>query len=182
MQLTREQKTVVRLGVNGRLISAKEIFETVGIVDEKVYRELLQSLRKLGILQTTMSSNEATKLIKKYKGSRKAVPRFKIQRPTSEAVKEVQDDDRSDYARIYVGNVPYVITENQLYEALGKFGEVVDVIIPRWVGGIRDGQSKGFGFIEFDKRLSANNALNSPSKIMIDGRPLRLREANKLIK
>ncbi len=60
LTLSREKKTVVRLGVNGRLISAKEIFEAVGIIDEKEYRELIQSLRLHGILSTTMSSKEAT--------------------------------------------------------------------------------------------------------------------------
>src|SRR5262249_55548804 len=78
LDLSREQKTVVRLGVNGRLISAKEIFETVGIVDERNYRELIESLRKLGIFETSLSQLETTKLRKKYNGSRKAVPRFTI--------------------------------------------------------------------------------------------------------
>lgn len=175
LPLTREQKTVVRLGVNGRLISAKEIFDTVGIVDEKIYRELVQSLRGLGILTTTMSSNEAFRLKKKYGGSRKSVPRYKIQLPSSEKVDEIQEEDRSDYARIYVGNIPFDVKEEQLYELLGKFGEVVDVIIPRWTSG----KSKGFCFVEFDKRLSANNALNSTSTMLIDGRKLRIREADK---
>lgn len=181
LTLSREQKTVIRLGVNGRPISAKEIFETVGIVDEKEYRELIESLRKLRVLTTTMSSNEATKIKSKYGGSRKAVPRYKIHIPTTQSIETIEEEDRSDYARIYVGNIPYDLKEEQMYEALGKFGEVVDVIIPRWSGGIRDGQSKGFCFVEFDKRLSANNALNSSSTILIDGRKLRIRESNKLV-
>lgn len=181
LTLSREQKTVVRLGVNGRLISAKEIFDTVGIVDEKEYRELIESIRLHGILSTTMSSNEATKYKKKYGGSRKAVPRYQIHLPSSSSNLETLEEDRSEYARIYVGNIPFDLKEEQLYETLGKFGEVVDVIIPRWSGGIRDGQSKGFCFVEFDKRISANNALNSTTPILIDGRKLRFRESNKLI-
>ncbi|MEP3387267.1 MAG: ATP-binding protein, partial [Reichenbachiella sp.] len=111
IDLSREQKTVVRLGVNGRLISAKEIFENVGIVDEKVYRELIESLRQMGILTATMSSNEATKFKRKYGGSRKAVPRYQIVKPNTEDVEQVQEEDRSDYARIYVGNIPYDVKE-----------------------------------------------------------------------
>ncbi|GGG94135.1 hypothetical protein GCM10007415_31490 [Parapedobacter pyrenivorans] len=182
LTLSREQKTVIRLGVNGRLISAKEIFETVGIVDEKVYRELLESLRTLRILVNVYKDTEVQKLRKKYGGSKKAVPKFKIQLPASNSISELQEEDRSDYARIYVGNIPYQIKEEQLYIALAKFGEVVDVIIPRWTGGIRDGQTKGFCFVEFDKRLSANNALNSSSPILIDGKKLRLKEADKVLK
>lgn len=177
--LSRKQKTVVRLGVNGRLISAKEIFEAVGIVDEKEYRELIESLRSFGILLTTMSSAEATKNKNKFGGSRKAVPRYKIQLPQRGLIEETAEEDRSDYARIYVGNIPYDVKEEMLYKALGKFGEIVDVIIPRWTEGVKKGQSKGFCFIEFDKRLSANNALNSSDVILINGRKLRLKETDK---
>lgn len=175
LSLSREQKTVIRLGINGRLISAKEIFESVGIIDEKDYRELIESLRQLGILSSKMTSNEATMYKRKY-GSRKAIPRYMINKPSTGIIHEPEEEDRSDYARIYVGNIPWDAQETQLYETLGKFGEVVDVIIPRWPNG----QSKGFCFVEFDKRISANNALNSTSPILIDGRKLRFREANKL--
>lgn len=181
-ELSREQLTVIRLGLNGRLVSAKEIFETVGIIDEKVYRDLIHSLRKLGILTATMSSDDAYKVRKKYGGSRKAVPRYKIVKPEAGGIDEIQEEDRSDYARIYVGNIPYDATEEQLYKALEKFGEVVDVIIPRWSGGYRDGQTKGFCFVEFDKRLSANNALNSIDPILINSRKIHLREADKMKK
>lgn len=181
LTLSREQKTVIRLGVNGRLISAKEIFEVVGIVDEKEYRELIQSLRVHNILTTTMSSNEATKYKHKYGNSRKAVPRYQIHKPEVEKIQASEEEDRSDYARIYVGNIPYNLIEEQMYGLLSKFGEVVDVIIPRWSGGIRDGQTKGFCFVEFDKRISANNALNSTTPILIEGRRLRFKESSKLI-
>lgn len=180
--LTREQKTVVRLGVNGRLISAKEIFDNVGIVDEKVYRELIESLKKTGILTTDISQSEIQKQKKKYGGSKKSVPKYKIQLPKTEVISDddIEEEDRSDYARIYVGNIPYIIEEEKIYEVLGRFGEVVDVIIPRWTGGVRDKQSKGFCFVEFDKRLSANNALNSTSTILIEGRKLRFKEAERV--
>lgn len=182
LELSREQLTVIRLGLNGRLISAKEMFETVGIIDEKVYRDLVHSLRTLGVLSSIMSSDDAYKVRNKYGGSRKAVPRYKINKPEVGSIDEIQEEDRSEYARIYVGNITYDAKEEQLYKALEKFGEVVDVIIPRWSGGYRDGQTKGFCFVEFDKRLSANNALNSVDPILIDGRKIRLKEADKMKK
>lgn len=135
----------------------------------------------MGVLSATMSSNEATRYKHKYGGSRKAVPRFQIHKPTGDLILNSDEEDRSDYARIYVGNIPYDIQEYRLYELLGKFGEVVDVIIPKWIGGTRNGQSKGFCFVEFDKRVSANNALNSTTPILIDGKKLRFKESNKLV-
>lgn len=174
--LSREQKTVIRLGVNGRLISAKEIFENVGIVNEQDYRELIESLRELGILKTTLNQYELTKLRLRYGGSRKAVPRYSIELPKKTKIIEKVEEDRSEYARIYVGNTPYEVTDQEVNSALSKFGEVVDVIIPKWPSG----QSKGFCFVEFDKRIFANSALNSTEPIFIRGRKLYLREADKL--
>ncbi|HCY75594.1 MAG TPA: hypothetical protein DHV28_06700 [Ignavibacteriales bacterium] len=178
LNLSREQKTVVRLGVNGRLVSAKEIFDNVGIVDEKAYRELVESLREFGIIETTLNANEVTNQKRKYGGSRKAVPRYTITLPKEKvSSKDDSDEDRSEYARIYVGNIPYEITDQEINDALSKFGEVVDVIIPRWKN---TGQSRGFCFVEFDKRLQANNALNAPDPIYLSGKKLYLREADNM--
>lgn len=178
IELSREQLTVIRLGINSRLISAKEIFEAVGITDEKAYRELIESLRKLGLLETTLSGLEVTNQKRKYGGMRKAVPRYTVIVPTQKhTVINKDDEDRSDYARIYIGNIPYTLDEQELSDALSKFGEIVDVIIPRWPN---NGQTKGFCFVEFDKRLQANNALNSVDPIFIGGRKIHLKEADKM--
>lgn len=181
LELTREQKTVVRLGLHGRLVSAKEIFENVGIVDEKIYRELIESLRNLGVLSTVLSQKEISHQRRRFGGSKKAVPKYKIQIPQVKLLEDLGEEDRSDYARIYVGNIPYEIREESVYEALIKFGEVVDVIIPRWTGGFRDGQSKGFCFVEFDKRVSANNALNSSTTTLIGGRKLKFQDTERIL-
>ena len=177
LSLSREQKTVVRLGVNGRLISAREIFETVGIVDEKNYRELIESLRELGILETSLSQAGITKLRNKYNGSRKAVPRFTVKFPEQKSVIEKIDDEFSDYARVYVGNIPKDVKEDDINKALSKFGEVVDVIIPRYHD---TNKQKGYCFVEFDKKVYANNALNSSTPVMLSGKRLYIRETEKL--
>lgn len=176
-ELSREQKTVIRLGVNGRLISAKEIFETVGIVDEKAYRELIESLNNLKLIENTMSQAQLTQLRHKYYGSRKAVPRYRVLLPNETTIEKNQEEDRSDYARIYVGNIPYDMCEEDITNALNKFGEIVDVIIPHNNGSSK---TKGYCFVEFDKRLYAKNALNSTSEIFIGGRKIHLREAEKM--
>ena len=176
LDLTREQKTVIRLGVNGRLISAKEIFETVGIVNEESYRVLILSLRELKILKTSLTQIQVTNQRFKYGGSRKAVPRYSIELPNDNSTIDNGEEDRSEYSRIYIGNIPYQITDIEVNEALSKFGEVVDVIIPRW----KSGESKGFCFVEFDKRLYANNALNTSSPIFIGGRKIYIRETDEM--
>lgn len=176
-KLTREQKTVIRLGVNGRLISAKEIFEAVGIVNEQNYRELVESLQSIGIFKNTLNQSKVTQLRSQYGGSRKAVPRYVIELPHVEVSNKIDTEiDRSEYARIFVGNLSYEATENDVINVLNKFGEVVDVIIPK----NKTGASKGYCFVEFDKRLFANNALNSSAEIILHGRKIFLAETNKL--
>lgn len=140
--------------------------------------KLIESLRILGLLETTLNGIEVTKLKRKYGGLRKAVPRYTVLIPKSkDIVAKKDEEDRSEYARIYVGNIPYDLSEDEIEPALGKFGEIVDVIIPRWPNSKN---SKGFCFVEFDKRIQANNALNSIDPIFIKGRKLYLREAEKM--
>lgn len=47
--------------------------------------------------------------------------------------------------KIYVGNLPYEVTEEELRQEFGTFGEVtsVNIITDRY-----SGRSKGFGFVE----------------------------------
>ncbi len=136
-------------------------------------------MRNIGILETTLLSSEVTNQKRKYGGMRKAVPRYTIRLPYENAPEaQSQNEDRSDYARIYVGNIPYEIEEIEINDALMKFGEVVDVIIPRRA---ETNLAKGYCFVEFDKRLYANNALNSSDPIFVRGRQLYLREADKKI-
>ncbi|MBC6426498.1 MAG: putative DNA binding domain-containing protein [Ekhidna sp.] len=78
LDLSREQKTVVKLGINGRLISPKEIFENVGIVDTEKYRLLVESLVELGILKRKISQNGAHSLAKKRRVSKKSVGIYEI--------------------------------------------------------------------------------------------------------
>jgi len=79
--LSREQKTVVRLGFNGRLISTKEIFDEVGIVSEDYFRQLIESLRELGILDSKISRADVFKEAKRKRVSNKSVPRYQIVLP-----------------------------------------------------------------------------------------------------
>jgi ATP-dependent DNA helicase RecG len=128
-------------------------------------------------LETTLSGSDVTSQRRYYGGLRKAVPRYTIKVPKLTSKPTKSDEDRSEYARIYVGNIPYQIEDQDIGDALSKFGEVVDIIVPRWPN---TRQTKGFGFVEFDKRLQANNALNSVDPIFIRGRKIILKEADKM--
>ena len=59
---------------------------------------------------------------------------------------------------IYVGNLPYGVTEDDLKEAFSEHGEVesVNIITDKF-----SGQSKGFGFIEMPNNSEADKAIKA---------------------
>jgi cold-inducible RNA-binding protein len=78
-----------------------------------------------------------------------------------------------DLMKLYVGNLPYNISDDQLRDMFAKFG------IPDSARVITDrdsGQSKGFGFVEFSDDSIAKNAL-SLNGTEFGGRSLTVNEA-----
>ena len=176
--LSREQKTVVKLGISGRLVSPKEIFDNVGIVDADKYRELVESLDEIGILKREISSPQAQTLARKHKVSKKSIGRYKIVLPDwdkSEA-KENQEKDESDYAKIFIGNLDWYAREDDIERELSKYGEISEIVIPK---NRFTGKSRGFGFVEFEDTEAAENAINSNDQIFIKGRKIYIQEFKK---
>jgi RNA recognition motif-containing protein len=75
---------------------------------------------------------------------------------------------------IYVGNLAYRTTEEDLRQLFSQFGEVssVKVITDRDTG-----QSKGFGFVEMANQSEAEAAINNLNETDLGGRNLRVNEA-----
>jgi RNA recognition motif-containing protein len=75
---------------------------------------------------------------------------------------------------IYVGNLSYSVTEEQLRAAFVKFGNVtrVNLIIDR-----ETGRSKGFGFVEMPEDSSAEAAIKALNGTELDGRSMKISEA-----
>jgi len=75
---------------------------------------------------------------------------------------------------IYVGNLAYSVTENDLRSAFESFGQVSSINI------IKDkfsGQSKGFGFVEMPSADEARSAINELNGKELNGRALNVNEA-----
>ena len=75
---------------------------------------------------------------------------------------------------IYVGNLPYSVTEEELRDAFGEFGEVtsVNIIMDKF-----SGQSKGFGFVEMANNSEADEAIKALNESPMKGRNLRVNQA-----
>jgi RNA recognition motif-containing protein len=75
--------------------------------------------------------------------------------------------------KIYVGNLPFSATEDDVRELFGRYGEVesVNLITDR-----ETGRARGFGFVEMGEE-DATNAIRSLDGETMDGRQLKVNEA-----
>jgi len=75
---------------------------------------------------------------------------------------------------IYVGNLPYSVTEQDLRELFESFGEVssANVIIDKF-----SKRSKGFGFVEMPSQDESMEAIDKLNDQDFQGRNLRVNEA-----
>lgn len=76
--------------------------------------------------------------------------------------------------RIFVGNIPYTTTSDDLSELFAEFGEVADA---RVITDRATGRSKGFGFVDMPNDSEANEAMKSLNASDYSGRPLTVNEA-----
>jgi RNA recognition motif-containing protein len=75
---------------------------------------------------------------------------------------------------IYVGNLLFDVTEDQLKELFEPFGQVTEV---RLIMDKFTGKSKGFGFIEMPSKEEAEKAIEELNGKDMDGRQITVNEA-----
>ena len=76
--------------------------------------------------------------------------------------------------RLYVGNLPYTTTSEELEGVFIQAGEVVDCTV---VTDRETGRSKGFGFVEMADDAAAAAAVEQLNGTEMGGRTLRVEEA-----
>ena len=76
--------------------------------------------------------------------------------------------------KLYVGGLPYAVTEDKLQEIFSAHGTVdsARVITDRFTG-----RSRGFGFVEMSTEEEAQTAIDSLNGSDLDGRSLTVNEA-----
>jgi cold-inducible RNA-binding protein len=76
--------------------------------------------------------------------------------------------------KIYVGNLSYEVTEEDLRLALEPFGQVESATI---IKDKHSGQSKGFGFVEMASKAEGQSAIDGLNGKELKGRTLNVNEA-----
>ncbi|MBQ3289037.1 MAG: RNA-binding protein [Kiritimatiellae bacterium] len=79
---------------------------------------------------------------------------------------------------IYVGNLSYDMTEEQLRQAFAAYGAVGSV---RLITNRYNGKSKGFGFVQMPNREEAEKAVAALNDKDFMGRRMKCNEAKNLI-
>lgn len=76
--------------------------------------------------------------------------------------------------KLYVGNLPYNTTEDDLRNLFSQYGGVDSVAV---ITDRETGRSKGFGFVEFGNDAEARSAIQALSGQEYGGRALTVNEA-----
>ena len=74
---------------------------------------------------------------------------------------------------LYVGNLVYAVTKEELTELFSQFGEVFSV---KLINDRESGKPKGFGFVEMEDS-AAQKAIDALNEQDFRGRNLRVNEA-----
>ena len=79
--------------------------------------------------------------------------------------------------KLYVGNLPYQVRDNDLEQAFSEFGTVTSakVMMERDTG-----RSKGFGFVEMGSDAEAQAAINGMNEQSLGGRSITVNEARPM--
>ena len=79
--------------------------------------------------------------------------------------------------KLYVGNLPFTVTQEALKELFAKFGDIEEATI---ISDKFSGRSKGFGFVTFSDDESAKKAIAELNDKDFEGRPMKVSEAKPM--
>ena len=80
-------------------------------------------------------------------------------------------------SKLFVGNLPFTTTENDLQEYFGQVGPVLAVNIMQ---DRATGRSRGFAFVEMGSQEDANKAISMFHQKDFQGRALTVNEARPM--
>ena len=79
--------------------------------------------------------------------------------------------------RLFVGNLPFSASEDQVRELFGQNGRTVSEV--RLITDRDTGRPRGFGFVEMASQDDADGAVRDLNGFEFEGRPLRVDEAHE---
>ncbi len=77
-------------------------------------------------------------------------------------------------SKLFVGNLDYTVTSDDIKQAFAQFGTIVDAVV---IMDKMTGRSRGFGFVEYAKDEEAKAAIEKLNGSELKGRKINVNEA-----
>jgi RNA recognition motif-containing protein len=103
-----------------------------------------------------------------------AFPLSERTKPVFDASLEFPDRERKNKMKLYVGNLSFNTTNQDLNELFGAVGTVESSNI---IEDRETGRSRGFAFVEMSSQAEGENAISQLNGKEVDGRELKVNEA-----
>ncbi|KAI8949295.1 hypothetical protein F4801DRAFT_406494 [Xylaria longipes] len=174
----RDRRTVFvqQLAAHLRTKELKEFFEKVGPVNEAQIVKDRISGRSKGVGYVEFKNEDAVTAALQLTGQKlRGIPVI-VQLTEAEKNRQVRNTDGSGHGnsvpfhRLYVGNIHFSITEQDLQNVFEPFGELEFVQLQK----DDTGRSRGYGFVQFRDADQAREALEKMNGFDLAGRPIRV--------
>ncbi|KAI1122802.1 hypothetical protein F5Y10DRAFT_67660 [Nemania abortiva] len=174
----RDRRTVFvqQLAARLRTKELKEFFEKVGPVNEAQIVKDRISGRSKGVGYVEFKNEDSVTAALQLTGQKlKGIPVI-VQLTEAEKNRQVRNTDGSGHGnsvpfhRLYVGNIHFSITEQDLQNVFEPFGELEFVQLQK----DDTGRSRGYGFVQFRDADQAREALEKMNGFDLAGRPIRV--------
>ncbi|KXX82528.1 RNA-binding protein rsd1 [Madurella mycetomatis] len=175
----RDRRTVFvqQLAARLRTRELKEFFEKVGPVAEAQIVKDRVSNRSKGVGYVEFKSEESVAAALQLTGQKLLGIPVIVQLTEAEKNRQVRNADSSGnhpnsipFHRLYVGNIHFSITEQDLQNVFEPFGELEFVQLQK----DDNGRSRGYGFVQFRDAGQAREALEKMNGFDLAGRPIRV--------
>lgn len=83
-------------------------------------------------------------------------------------------EDSVNPKKLYIGNIPFSMSEDQIKEIFAEFGEIVEFTL---ISDRNTGRPKGFGFVEYADKEMAEAAIKAVDGKEFEGRKMFVKVA-----
>ncbi|KAI0018246.1 splicing factor, CC1-like protein [Xylariomycetidae sp. FL0641] len=175
----RDRRTVFvqQLAARLRTKELKAFFEKVGPVNEAQIVKDRISGRSKGVGYVEFKNEESVTAALQLTGQKLLGIPVIVQLTEAEKNRQVRNTDGSNshgnsipFHRLYVGNIHFSITEQDLQNVFEPFGELEFVQLQK----DDSGRSRGYGFVQFREADQAREALEKMNGFDLAGRPIRV--------
>ncbi|KAI1750172.1 hypothetical protein F4782DRAFT_532711 [Xylaria castorea] len=174
----RDRRTVFvqQLAARLRTKELKDFFEKVGPVNEAQIVKDRISGRSKGVGYVEFKSEDSVTAALQLTGQKLLGIPVIVQLTEAEKNRQVRSTDGSGHGnsvpfhRLYVGNIHFSITEQDLQNVFEPFGELEFVQLQK----DDTGRSRGYGFVQFRDADQAREALEKMNGFDLAGRPIRV--------